>query len=165
MNRMETLAQELAQLQLQIKHDMEHAEAKVVQVNNLLQELGKTGLLKETVMLGRCRHIAYPAESQTEDPESEKQAALLIPEGFGICSWNAGDLGTSRREDDGGEAEVRKRFVPFAQCNTAGKAFLLPFIEDLLQELMDVAEVAASQFEGGEKLSAEDYFAKRRTRE
>jgi len=87
------------------------------------------------------------------------QAMLLVPEGAGICRWKGED--SIPPHGEASVQEVRDRFVPFSQCNPAEKAFLLQFIEELLDELTDIALVAASRSEGGKAVSATEYFAAR----
>jgi hypothetical protein len=85
---------------------------------------------------------------------------LLTPEGFGICRWDAEEM---RQFDQNGvlKTEARRRFVPFDRCDPADKAFVLEFIEPMLDELMDIASVAGGEFVKGATVAAGDYFEAR----
>lgn len=89
------------------------------------------------------------------------QAALVIPEGFGVCLWDSEEFARCRLEQDGLASKARNKFQAFDQCRTVEKAFLLPFIEEMLEELMEIALVADSRLEPEPAVSAADYFRNR----
>ena len=162
-DRFEHLAQEIAKLNLQIRHDMEQAEAKVVQVNDLIDELGRTGLLND-VWLGPTYGQRYAPESGIVDSELVVQAALLVRHasgdrgGFGVCLWDMEEYCRLQSGLEDLKSNANRVFLPFNECDAAQKAFLLPHLESLFEELADVALVAASQMEPEPTVSADEFF-------
>lgn len=63
------------------------------------------------------------------------QAALLVPEGFGLVAWDRDEF-LSFREQGPGVRDARLRFVPFDELDSALKVLLLPQIEPLLARLI-----------------------------
>ena len=161
---MDHLAQDLARLNLQIRHDMEQAEAKVAQVNRLVKKLGKTGLLNDLTTWDGFRAARFtPLEGSSEMPDCRiTLAALLVPDGFGICAWESEKAYLGDVSKTGLKARAQRRFVPFAKCDLRDKAFLLPVIEEVLDELIDVACIAAARKEKGPYIEVNDFFAQRR---
>ena len=160
-SRFDEMAEQLASLNLQIRHDMEQAEAKAERVNQLVHELGETGLLTDQVVLGSFFERAYDASDSAHDSGQIVQAALLVPDGFGICLWDMVEYAGLRNSQDGLEAHARAKFQPFEACSAVEKKLLLPFLEEMLGDLTDIALVAASKLEGGPAISADAYFAQR----
>lgn len=160
-SRIDEMAEQLASLNIQIRHDMEQAEAKAERVNQLVHELGETGVLTHQVLLGVVFERAYDPESSTQDSGQVVQAALLVPEGFGVCLWDLVEFTTLRASPQGLERHARAKFQPFDECAAAEKKFLLPYLEEMLEDLTDVALVAASKLDAGPGMAAEAYFAQR----
>lgn len=161
MSRIDDVARELSSLNLQIKHAMEQAEAKVERVSHLVRELGTTGLVGREVLLGRYYDRPYDPDYGPNDTGQVVQAALLIPEGLGVCLWDTEEFSALQSSAEGLEPSARLRFRGFDDCSPAEKRFLLPFIEEMLEDLTDLARVAASKLEQGPSVSAEDYFRQR----
>ena len=67
--RLQHLAATLAKLNVQIKHSLEEAEAKVSEVNALIAELAGTGLLVPAVLLGKFRELPFDPDAGTSAPE------------------------------------------------------------------------------------------------
>jgi len=63
------------------------------------------------------------------------QAALLVPEGFGIIAWDREEY-LAARNSSPRNREARLRFVPFNELGSALKTLLLPQIDPLLAELL-----------------------------
>lgn len=138
-------AEKLSSVLLQLKHKMEQGEAQVNEVNDLMGILGTTGLLNSTVFLGPDRPMDYDADTGPHDSGCLIQAALLVPGGFGICQWDTEEAFELDRGPGGREIGARLKFRPFAELNVADKAFLQPFMDEMLEEFMDIVDVAASQ--------------------
>jgi hypothetical protein len=161
MSKIDDIAEQLGTLNLQIKHDMEQAEAKVERVNGLVRELGTTGLLSRRVILGPDYTHPWDPGCGPQDSAQVVQAALLVPEGFGVCLWSTDEFLEFEQSPGGLEQHARKKFEPFEKCCSADKKFLLPFVEEMLEDLTDVALVAASKLELQPRITADDYFAQR----
>jgi len=119
-----------------IRHCRDQAEAKMGEVNRLLGQLGETGFVHETVVLGEVIHHRYYAPlSGGNDSGQLVQAALCVPGGLGVVLWDSEEYSQWRDIPEGLEAEARPGFLPFERRDAALKALLLPQIEPLLQQL------------------------------
>jgi hypothetical protein len=161
MSRIDDVARELSALNLQIKHDMEQAEAKVERVSHLVRELGTTGLVGREVLLGGHFDRSFDPDDGPHDSGQVVQAALLIPEGLGVCLWDPEEFSALQTAYEGLVPNARLRFQSFDRCSPEEKKFLLPFIEEMLEDLTDLARVAASKLEPGPGVSADEYFRQR----
>jgi hypothetical protein len=75
-----------------IRHSCDQAEAKMAEVNRLLQQLAETGWVQETVILGAVIHQRYYAPlSGGHDSSQVVQAALCLPGGLGVVLWDSED--------------------------------------------------------------------------
>jgi hypothetical protein len=157
MTRLDDVSREL----LRIKHDMEQAEAKIEASRNLIEELGNTGLLTGRVVLGPTYQQPYAPGCGPQDSGQIVQAALIIPQGFGVCYWDTNEFWDLENSPDGLEPLARTKFQAFESCTPAEKKFLSPFVDEMLDELADAALVAASKLEPGPCITADEYFAQR----
>jgi hypothetical protein len=161
-SRIDELAEQLGALSLQIKHDMEAAEAKAERVNELVCELGSTGLLAGQILSGDIYGRPYDPGDERNDSGQVFQAVLLVPEGFGICVWDREDFAERRDSPEGLEPHARVVFRPFSACSPSEKKYLLPSLEELLEDLTDIALVAASKLEPQPRVGLDEYLASRR---
>ena len=154
------MVRQLGQINVQVKHLLKKGETQVAQINLLVRELAKTRLLKKVTILGKqSRCITYDGECA--ESSLVVLPALLAPEGLGICIWDA-DQVIEIKEAGMPKTAARRVFTPFAKCNPADKAFLMRFIEPLLEDLMDLASVAAGDLVKGPDIPAHEYFEMRK---
>jgi hypothetical protein len=158
------MAEQLASLNVQIRHDMEQAEAKIERANKLVRELRGTGLLTGRVVLGPFFTGTYEPGFGPQDSGQVTQAALLVSKGFGVCYWDTEEFWELGQTPEGLDSHARRRFQAFNDCSPAEKKFLLPFVEEMLEDLIDVAMVAASKLEPEPRISVDAYFAQRTSR-
>jgi hypothetical protein len=119
-----------------IGHCRDQAEAKMNEVNQLLGQLGKAGLVHQTVVLGEViHHCYYSPQPEGHDSSQLVQAALSLPVGIGVVLWDSEKYSELREDPETLESEAPLRFVPFERCEVALKALLLPHIEPLIQQL------------------------------
>ena len=158
---MNTRVDEMAEQLLQIKHEAEQAEARVERVTQCAAELERQGVLEQHVMLGPVLEHAN-GDDQQNDLGKVVRGAFLVPEGFGLCTWRSEEYVQQQELPDGLESNACQRFQPFHQCTAAEKKSLLPFIEELQEDLADLALIADSKQDPGPGMDAADYFAQRR---
>ncbi len=138
--RLQSLASALAKVNGQIKHDLQDAEAKVSDANALIGELARSGMLRRAVLLGKFREASLDPDSGDSEPAHIIQAALLIPEGIGVCAWDSHEAYKPDQDPEHFDREVRKRFVPFGDLDETDQVFILPQLESLVEQLMAIAE-------------------------
>jgi hypothetical protein len=133
---LENVVEHLKWLNFWIGHCCDQAEAKVGEINRLIQQLAGMGLVRETVLLGEVIPQRYggpvpggPASGQLV------QAALCVPGGVGVVRWDAEADAPWCPLPAGQEAKARVNFRPYAGCEPALKTLLLRHIEPLLQSL------------------------------
>lgn len=130
------MVEHLKWLNFWIGHCRDQAEAKMGEVNRLLGQLGETGFVHETVVLGEVIHHRYYApQAWGNDSGQLVQVALSVPGGIGVVLWDTEEYAELRDVPDGLKSEARLGFIPFERCESALKALLLPHIEPLLQQL------------------------------
>jgi hypothetical protein len=155
------MARRLGQINVEVRHLVKKAEAKVEQVNALVRELAKTGLLKKVTILGKQSRCVNYADGECAQSCFVVLPVLLTPEGIGICIWDS-EHAIEIKMAGMPKSEARRVFTPFAKCAPADKAFLMRFIEPLLEDLMDLASVAAGDCVKGADIPAHEYFEMRR---
>jgi hypothetical protein len=158
MSQFDAVFQEVAGVTAQIRHCLEEAEAKVELLNHLVPALAATGLITRSVWLGPSFEREDDEATEPHDSGQVVQAAFLLPDGFGVCLWNAEEYARLRRSGEGLEASARGRFLPFSRCSSAEKAFLNVAAQPLMEELADAARVARSQLDEGEDLEMTQFF-------
>jgi hypothetical protein len=141
-NQLEEAIGRLSELLIQARCDVKHAEAWIARINPLIHELSRSGLT-HSVHLGQviCERPFCP-EPRQEDSGRIVQAALLVPEGFGVCVWDTEEFGRLLSSEEGLEPEARTRFVPFEACDFVHKMLLLPHIEKMLEAVLGQAGAA-----------------------
>jgi hypothetical protein len=118
------------------RHAGDLADAKIGEVNHLIGQLGVTGFLHETVLLGPVLHYRYYApQPGGSDSGQLAQAALCVPGGFGVVLWDSEDYRQLCQTAEGLESEAMLHFRPLGECELALKALLQPHIEPLLGRL------------------------------
>lgn len=153
-----TLANKISRLNVQIKQDLQRAEAKVGQINRLIADLATTGLLKQEIVLGRWRERPGSPGNGSDESSRIVQTVLLAPEGLGICEWDSETAYRQARARRKAEGAARQTFRSFDKLKPAEKTLLLPDIEPLLDELLDIADVAASKRRPGKVVEAGAFF-------
>ncbi len=143
--RLRNLAGELTKLNLQIKHNLQQAEAKVSHINSLIAELAQQGGLSRAVLLGKYRELPYDPDAAPPARARVIQAVLLVPEGFGICEWESTDAYRPDQEPQHFNRDACEKFRPFAELDEADMLFVLPQMETLLEELVTIAEGVSTE--------------------
>ena len=128
----------LKDLNLQIHHQAEQAEARVATANPLITQLAASGLVAEQILLGQFLLLrGYSARFPPKDSGQVIQAALAVPGGFGAVVWDSEEL-ASVRDSPHYECEAFWRFVPFAQCEPMVKALITSNLAPLFDQLSAV---------------------------
>lgn len=128
--------EQLRSLNLRIRHQLDLAEMKVPVANDLIAQLAAVKLLHESVFLGPpilCR--AYGAQEDLDESGQVILAALLVPGGIGVVTFDTDQYASMQDIPHKTEQEAALHFLAFDNCSPAIRALLLPRIEPLLQEL------------------------------
>jgi hypothetical protein len=134
--RFEEIVDRLRWLAYWGRHASDQADTKVSQVNALIRQLGEDGWVHPVAFLGAVIHERYYAPRPGGSESGQLvQAALLVPQGLGVVLWDSEASAELRRLPEGPEAEASTLFRPFADCEPALRALLLPHIEPLLERL------------------------------
>lgn len=131
------MVERLRRLDGQIRHAREQSEARVLEFNGLIRQLGAAGCVGPVVLLGRLLHrYEYTPGAGPSDSEQVVQAALSATFGFGVIMWNSEEYARLAALPDGPEAEAQLYYRPFDECEGVLQALLLPEIEPLLERFM-----------------------------
>ena len=136
--RLQNLASALSKVNVQLKHNLQEAEAKVSQVSALVAELAQAGHLRRAVLLGKFREACFDPDSGAPEPGRIVQAALLVPEGIGLCAWDSHEAYKPDQEPEHFNRDARERFIPFGDLEEADQVFILPQIESLVEQLVAI---------------------------
>ncbi len=138
-NRKSQFQERLAHIKLMsfwARHAADQADAKMREVNFLLRQLGETGWIHETVILGPILlQRPYAPRPACSDAGQIVQAALCAPDGIGVVLWDGEEYAELKKVPGGPESEARVHLQPFEECEPALKALLLPHIEPLIDRL------------------------------
>lgn len=78
--------EKLQKLNMDLRQRLEQAELTIPQLNEQIEHLVRIGLVHENVYLGDI--VMDQTHSDSSDMSTVKQAALLVPGGFGILHWD-----------------------------------------------------------------------------
>jgi hypothetical protein len=127
--------QELQSFNLQIRQQLELAEAIIPPINELLKHLAALGLCGPQMISGPVLYEApYPFGSPSSDSGLVYQAALSLPGGFGVLRCDLEEYLASVMSQSDGSLNAGT-FVPFAECALGQKALLTPQVSGLLERL------------------------------
>jgi hypothetical protein len=137
---------ELREINLLLRHQLEQAEAKLPPITQLVNQLAKLGLIGETVLVEEAIHQrSYPPGTLWSDSCQVIQPAIAIPGGFGIVRWELEDYLEESRLPEFTRDELWIRFEPFDRCALAYRALILPSAERLLGRLLTIVASDLSQ--------------------
>jgi len=115
----------LESLAVEVKHAREQVEAKFKDLNGVIQQLGDA--VPPEIFLGKAFSRPYDLESGRTESGQVVQAALLVPEGFGVCRFDTED------DQDEIKRNASDSFVPFTECAPVELAFLHQEIDGLFE--------------------------------
>ena len=129
----------LDQLLLVLWKGCEHADATLEGLNDRLNRLAATGILKDTVVLGPCV-LARPY-SVGFSPSSGQviQAALAFPGGFGAIYWDSEEMRDVHEIDLNSRAF--RDITPYEECEVAIRCLIAPHANDLLRMILGLMKV------------------------
>jgi hypothetical protein len=141
------------------KYGAEQAEVKADRSNQFAEQLGVTGHLNgsPTFVLG-----AKYQQPGKDGPGNIVQAALLVPKGVGLLIYDFDDYRDLEDSGDlGSERDVNWHFQAFKDCSIAEKSFLNEQIDEMQEDLEDLALVAESSANPGKGIPVDEYFSRR----
>ena len=134
------LIQQLQDLIIRLRSQLDQAEAHLPALNNVIARLAELSLIPERTLLGHIVHMRdYEPGTGIIDSGMVLQAALRIPDGLGIVVWDTEQYTLLRNSPQGLEGEVVMRFFPFAELDPPLKALILPHTESLLERVIRMA--------------------------
>lgn len=131
------IVEQLRQLNLSLRLQLEQAEARIPVINELIERLAAIELVSETALLGLVIYEKhYSSQSGPQDSSQVLQAVLMIPGGFGVICWDVEEYLAFRDHPPEDLSNLFLKYVPFDSCVSAVKALLLPQVEPLMELLM-----------------------------
>jgi len=161
MNEFKAIADELRLINLQLKQGSEHADDAVARVATLAQEIKNHGILTSRILLSDSLQASDLRENGDSSSKCVAQAALLIPEGFGVCRWTTIDCATSQNLSAQLELDVVHAFKPLQECRVNERMLVLPFVEEIIEDLLDILQVHGAGLDRTGSIAAHGYFAGR----
>lgn len=114
--------------------EREAAEARVAEVNPVIQQLGTAGLAS------KGHQITGPIVECWNHPEVDSAtynaAAIQVPDGVGVVRF---ELAFGDEPDE----ETSGHFIPFMECETSLQAKLRPHIDSLVAELVRALNISS----------------------
>jgi hypothetical protein len=137
MDSFSELAERLKLTNLQLRRQLEVAEALLPPIHQQVLQLDQLGLTGDIVILGNVLYQhEYPPASGRSETAQLYQAALLIPGGIGVANWDTEMYLSQRQSPEGLEADAIVRFEPLETCTIGIKALLLQEVHYLLEQLV-----------------------------
>lgn len=134
------LIQQLQELSIRLRSQLDQSEAHIVSLNHVVGSIADLNLVTEQVLLGHVVHMRdYTPSAGITDSGIVLQAALSIPGGLGIVTWDTDVYARARLSPDGLHGEGHHRFMEYASLDPAIRALLLPHVESLLTRLTRLA--------------------------
>lgn len=128
---------QLGQLSLSLRAQLDQAEAHVPNINALFARLAEVDRLNETIILGLVIYEGhYNILTGPHEMGQVVQAALMVPQGFGVICWDSAEYLIFRKNPPRTVAELLLRFVAFETCPPAIKTLLLPQVHPLLAQFL-----------------------------
>lgn len=132
----------LKELNAQIRHQAEQAEARVATANPLIAQLATSGLVADQILLGQFLLLrGYSSRFPPKDSGQVIQAALALPGGVGAVVWDSEELALVR-DSPQYECEAFWRFVPFNECEPIVRALITSNLAPLFDQLNAVLKRA-----------------------
>ncbi|MEK6259515.1 MAG: hypothetical protein AABP62_12935 [Planctomycetota bacterium] len=135
LSRMTQFLQEIA---LRISHVCEHAEPVIAKANRQIRNLGDSGLLNRSILLGPVLHsVDYPIGSGREGSSQAIMAALDVPRGMGVVHWDVDDYLAVEHDPEQLHADAKIYFQKYEDCEPAIQSLLLPHVTPLMSRLIE----------------------------
>ena len=129
--------QELRRLTQWIRHVSDQADAKIGAVNELIRDLGGLGWQYGVVILGAVIHEReYEPAPGGHTSTQFVQAAVFVPEGFGVVLWDSDDFVVRRERPGELEAAAARGFISYRSCEPLLRGLLLAQVEPLVTKLL-----------------------------
>jgi hypothetical protein len=126
----------MKEFNLQLRRQVELAEALLPAINQQIQHFAALGL-SHTVILGKILHQrSYTPGLGPTDSGQVYQAAIMVPGGLGIVRWDSEQHAALLDFPDGPESEASIHFVPLDECEAGIKALLVSEARNLLDQLV-----------------------------
>jgi hypothetical protein len=138
-NQIETLQQ----LNLQLRHQLEQAEAFVPGLNRAAEQLCSLGLLDPTMLFGEIiQQGNYDQRLGPHDSGWVLQAAFGVGQGgLGTITWDTDDYITALRHNYAPTMAVSANFTVFDGSTPAVKALLMPHVATFVNRIGTMAGV------------------------
>jgi hypothetical protein len=125
----------MKELNATIRHQLEVAELAIPQLNELINALGAldntTSLALGTILLD-----SPYTDVELCDSSIVYQAALKVPGGVGVITWDMNEYAELLDSNDPPEPSAQRLFVPFVECTKQLQAALLPHAGVLVEQYL-----------------------------
>lgn len=123
-------------LAMTISTTLDCAEDTIQSINHTLAELASLGV-RDFQITGP---VVYARPANTSSDEDDLfilfQAVLLMPGGVGAAAWDSVEYTEHLGRPHGEPADLRPRFVPYADCLPLVRAMLVAHVGEMLDRLM-----------------------------
>lgn len=130
--------QQLQQLNLTLRQQLEIAEHHLPAINEQIRSLADIDIVSGMALLGTVVYDRSYGPDGPIDSNQILQAVIMVPNGFGVCMWDSEEYFRVRQQPRISHGTIQMKFVPFDECGSAVKALLLPHVEPLLERLMQL---------------------------
>jgi len=126
--------QRLQEFNLVIRQRLEEAEAKIPELNELIERVASLSILPSLVLLGDIvMQRPYGMPNGPVDSAQILQAVLLIPGGLGVTVWDTEEYLALEQEDDGISRHAASHFIAFEDLSPGEKGILFSHLEPLVE--------------------------------
>jgi len=124
----------LQEFNLAIRQNLEEAEAKIPEFNELIDRVASLDILPNLVLLGDIvMQRPYCVVSGPVDSGQILQATLLLPGGLGATVWDTEEYLALEQEYDGISRHAASHFFAFDELSPGEKGILFSHLEPLVE--------------------------------
>lgn len=126
----------LQEFDLQLRLNLDQAQATVADLNRQIHEMAATGLVRRLFLLGEVFYQEGYEDNNDADTGRAFQATLSVPEGFGAAAWDTEAYYLTWKRGDSPESEARLNNILFADLPPRVQARILPEVRLLMDRFL-----------------------------
>ena len=126
----------LQEFDLQLRLNLDQAQATVADLNRQIQRIAATGLVRRLYLLGGIFYQEGYEDNNDTDTGRAFQATLSVPDGFGAAAWDTEAYYLTWKHGGSLESEARLNNVLFAELAPRVQARILPEVRSLMDRFL-----------------------------
>ena len=126
----------LQEFDLQLRQNLDQAQATVADLNRQIQQMAATGLVRGLFLLGEVFYQESYEYNNEADTGRAFQATLTVPGGIGAATWDTEAYYITWKSGDSQESEARLNNILFVELPPRVQARILPEVRLLMDRFL-----------------------------